>query len=416
MRRTILHIAQSSEAGVARVVMDLAAGQCARGDQVIVACPVAGTLWWAAGRRGARVVRWDAVRSPGPALPREVAGVRRIVDSVRPDVVHLHSAKAGLAGRLAIRGRLPTVYQPHAWSFDAVSAAALRRATVRWERSGARWAHQVVCVSEGERAHGAAVGIRSRYTVVRNGVDLDWLTPPEASSRDAARQRLGVCGTGPLAVCVARLCRQKGQDVLLDAWAEVEERIPGAGLVLVGGGPDRSVLAARASPSVGFAGAVVDPRDWYLAADLVVLASRWEAGMALAPLEAMACSRPVVVTDVPGAREFLPPRHVPFAVVPLEDPGALAAAMARLLADPPTGRALGAEAGAHIRRHHDVRQVVERMYTVYDDARSVWEAGLHGRQDEREQRGRQGRWAKPISECRAGRSRGTAPETRRTAG
>ncbi|GAA3828849.1 glycosyltransferase [Streptomyces coacervatus] len=378
MRRTILHLAQSSEAGVARVVTDLAAGQCARGDRVIVACPAAGTLSWTAAQRGAEVVPWDAVRSPGAALPREVAGVRRIVDLVRPDVVHLHSAKAGLAGRLAILGLLPTVYQPHAWSFDAVSAV-LRTATVQWERAGARWAHQVVCVSDGERAHGVAAGIRSRYAVVRNGVDLDWCSPPEAGSRAAARYRLGVSGAGPLAVCVARLCRQKGQDVLLDAWAQIEERLPQARLVLVGGGPDRSVLAARAPSTVGFAGTVVDPRDWYLAADLVVLASRWEAGMALAPLEAMACSRPVVVTDVPGAREFLPARHVPFAVVALDDPGALASAVVRLLADPAAGRALGEEAQAHVRRHHDVRRVVERMYTVYDEARRVWAAGVHGR-------------------------------------
>ncbi|MDH6588683.1 glycosyltransferase involved in cell wall biosynthesis [Streptomyces sp. SAI-133] len=377
MTRAILHITQSSEAGVARVVTDLAAGQCAKGDRVTVACPGVGTLTWTAAQRGARTVCWDAVRSPGPALPGEVAGVRRIVDLVRPDVVHLHSAKAGLAGRLALRGRLPTVYQPHAWPFAAVSPA-LRTAAVRWERAGARWAHQVVCVSEGERAQGVAAGIRSRCTVVRNGVDLDWLTPPGASSRAAARYRLGVLGTGPLAVCVARLCRQKGQDVLLDAWTEVEARLPEARLVLVGSGPDGSLLTARASPTVGFAGAVVDPRDWYLAADLVVLASRWEAGMALAPLEAMACSRPVVVTDVPGAREFLPAPHVPFALVPLEEPGALAAAVTRLLADPATSRALGAEAQAHIRRHHGVRQVVERMDTVYDDAHRVWAAGLRG--------------------------------------
>ena len=377
MSRAVLHIAQPGEAGVARVVADLAAEQCARGDRVVVACPGTGTLARTAARRGARVLPWDAVRSPGPALPREVAAVRRIVDLVRPDVVHLHSAKAGLAGRLALRGHLPTVYQPHAWSFDAVSAV-LRTAAVQWERTGARWAHQVVCVSEGERSHGAAAGIPARYTVVRNGVDLGWCTPPDASSRAAARYRLGVSRTAPLAVCVARLCRQKGQDVLLDAWAEIEDRMPQARLVLVGGGPDRPVLAARASPAVGFAGAVADPRDWYLAADLVVLASRWEAGLALAPLEAMACARPVVVTDVPGAREFLPPRHVPFAVVPLADPGALAAAVVRLLADPAVGRALGEQARAHVRRHHDVRHVVERMYTVYDDACRVWSTGVKG--------------------------------------
>ena len=58
---------------------------------------------------------------------------------------------------------------------------------------------------------------------------------------------------------------------------------------------------------------------WYRAADLAVLPSLWE-GMALTPLEAMACGRPVVVTDVGGARECLPPGHEDSCLVPAEDP------------------------------------------------------------------------------------------------
>ncbi|NEA48622.1 glycosyltransferase, partial [Streptomyces sp. SID10815] len=70
---------------------------------------------------------------------------------VRPDLVHAHSAKAGLAGRLAVRGRIPTVFQPHAWSFEAVGGATAALA-LRWERWGTRWAARTVCVSEAERA------------------------------------------------------------------------------------------------------------------------------------------------------------------------------------------------------------------------------------------------------------------------
>ncbi|WP_420713241.1 glycosyltransferase family 4 protein, partial [Streptomyces sp. Tu 6176] len=103
----------------------------------------------------------------------------------------------------------------------------------------------------------------------------------------------------PLVVCVGRLCRQKGQDVLLRAWGPVAERVPGARLVLVGDGPDHDRLRDLAPPSVAFTGAVADPLPWYRAADVVVLPSRWE-GMALAPLEAMACARPVVAADVGG--------------------------------------------------------------------------------------------------------------------
>jgi hypothetical protein len=63
-----------------------------------------------------------------------------VVEEVRPDLVHAHSAKAGLAGRLAVRGRIPTVFQPHAWSFEAVGGvtAALASAGSGGVRGGPR--------------------------------------------------------------------------------------------------------------------------------------------------------------------------------------------------------------------------------------------------------------------------------------
>lgn len=80
-----------------------------------------------------------------------------MIGRLRPDVLHAHSAKAGLAGRLAVRGGVPTVFQPHAWSFDAVGGATAALA-LRWERFGARWADRVLCVSEAERRAGEAEG------------------------------------------------------------------------------------------------------------------------------------------------------------------------------------------------------------------------------------------------------------------
>ncbi|MFD5910037.1 glycosyltransferase [Streptomyces massasporeus] len=374
-RFTVLHIAQSSGGGVARVVADLAARQEARGDRVVVACLPDTRLSTAAAQGGAEVRVWNARRSPGPALLKEAIDLRRIVDRVRPDVVHLHSSKAGLAGRLALRGALPTVFQPHAWSFEAVTGS-MAVATVRWERAGARWAHRLVCVSEGERSQGEAAGVHASYTIVRNGVDIGHFDSATAPSRETVRARLGIAASTPLVVCVARLCRQKGQDVLLAAWPSVVDRIPGARLVLVGDGSDRAALAARAPSAVSFAGDVADPRDWYIAADLVTLSSRWEAGMALAPLEAMACSRPVVVTDVPGAREFLPPRQATDCLVPRDDPAALGGKLTHLLADRASGRALGRQAHDYTRRHHSVDQVVDRMYAVYGDAVRAWADGV----------------------------------------
>ncbi|MBW5487125.1 glycosyltransferase, partial [Streptomyces bambusae] len=296
----------------------------------------------------------------------------RLVRRVRPALLHAHSAKAGLAGRLAVRGSLPTVFQPHAWSFDAVGGTTGALA-LRWERYGARWADRVLCVSEAERRAGEAAGIAARWAVVRNGVDLGHFRPggPDPD-HDKALARAGLPlpaafrGDGPLAVCVGRLCQQKGQDILLGAWPQVRATVPGARLALVGDGPDTERLRRSAPPGVLFAGAAADIRPWLRAADLVVLPSRWE-GMALAPLEAMACGRPVLVSDVSGARESLPPGHGRHCLVRPEDPAALAGALGRLLPAPRLLAELGEQAGQYVRTEFDVRRTTDAVTGLYQE-------------------------------------------------
>ncbi|MCC9308277.1 glycosyltransferase [Kitasatospora sp. RB6PN24] len=371
MQLTILHVSQPVDGGVARVVADLVRGQRAAGHRVVVACPSGGRLPREAVAAGAELLDWPARRSPGPSVLGEAATLRRLVRRAGPDVVHLHSAKAGLVGRLAVRGRVPTVFQPHAWSFEATTGI-VTRLTVRWERRAARWATSVLCVSEQERADGVAHGIHADYTVIPNGVDLAHYALAERAERRTARLSLGLDLNEPLAVCVGRLCRQKGQDVLLAAWPAVARRVPGARLALVGGGPDAAVLAAqaRALPEpyrVRLAGEVPDPRPWLAAADLVVLPSRWE-GMALAPLEAMAMGRPVLLTDVSGAREQLPPDDHEAALIPVDDPAALTSALAAALADPLECARRGAAVRAWVCERHDIRTVIARVSQLYRES------------------------------------------------
>lgn len=365
---TILHVSQPVDGGVARVVVDLVRGQREAGCRVLVACPPGGFLSAEASGAGALVVDWPAERSPGPSTVAESWRLRRIIRGAAPDVLHLHSSKAGLAGRLAVRGELPTVFQPHAWSFAAVEGS-LAAATLRWERYATRWTRAVLCVSEQERRDGEAAGLCADWRVVPNGVDLRHFAPADSAARRAARISLGLDQSAPLAVCLGRLCRQKGQDVLLEAWPEVAARVPAARLALVGGGPEAVALAerVRALPEptrVRLVGGVEDARPWLAAADLVVLPSRWE-GMALAPLEAMATARPVLLTDVPGARECLPPARRTAGVVPAENPVALAERMAELLVDRIECERLGVSAREHMAAHHDVRDVIKRVNGVY---------------------------------------------------
>ena len=356
----MLHVSQPVDAGVARCVADLVTDQVERGWRVAVACPRDGGLANEARERGAVHVDWCAEREPGLAVARETREIARVIGSLRPDLVHLHSSKAGLAGRLALRGRRPTVFQPNAWSFEA-GTELVRAAALRWERLAARWTDVVVCVSDAERVRGESAGIRARWRVVPNGVDVSVFETASADDRAEARHRLGL-GERPLVVCIGRLSRQKGQDVLLDAWPSVVERVPAAELVLVGNGPDEASLATRAANGVRFVGRRDDVADWLAAADVVTLPSRWE-GLSFVMLEAMARARSVVATDVAGAREALDGSAG--AVVPIEAPAPLAHALVERLLDPGKATAEGREGRRRIETSYDVRRTTALMAAVY---------------------------------------------------
>jgi glycosyltransferase involved in cell wall biosynthesis len=215
----------------------------------------------------------------------------------------------------------------------------------------------LVCVGDGEAALGRARGIRGRYEVVRNGVDLARYTPASEGQRLAARTALGLDPAAPVAVCVGRITVQKGQDVLLSAWPRVTVRHPDATLVIVGDGELLTVLGRRAPAGVRFTGAAEDVRVFYAAADVVVLPSRWE-GLSLSLLEAMACARPVVASAVSGLADALPSDAG--AVVPVGEAVALGEAIVARFDDPERARAEG-ELAAQAAAAHDLRHTLDRL-------------------------------------------------------
>jgi len=352
---TVLHVTQPTDAGVATYVAALTADQLGRGWEVAVACPPDGRLSRDLADRAVRHLPWRADRSPRPNSAIEALELRRLIDRVGPDVVHLHSSKAGLAGRLAIRGRLPTIFQPHGWSWLAASARMVP-ATLAWERFAARWTTVYVCVGSAEADQGRTHGLRGRYRVVRNGVDLTRFLPAGERDRRAARALLDIPADAPLAVCVGRVTRQKGQDLLLAAWPAVRGRCAEARLAIVGGGDLLEPLRHQAPPGVFFTGPVDDTRPWYVAADVAVLPSRWE-GLPLTMLEALATGRPVVGNDIPGIADALPAGAG--ATVPRDDVDALADAISSRILRPGKARAEGTAAArsaadeADLRRAHD---------------------------------------------------------------
>ncbi len=370
----ILHVAESTDGGVGVFVAALVQRQLGHGDEVGVAAPSAGPVPGRLVAAGARHLAWEATPQPGRTVPGELRSLARTLRAFDPDVVHLHSSKAGFVGRLLVRGRRPTILQPHAWSFFA-REGKVRDATLAWERAAARWAHVVLCVSEDERRLGREAGVAADYRVLPNGVNLEHFPRLGPGARSAARRALGL-GDGPLVVCAGRLHRQKNQHGLLDAWPAVRAAVPGARLVLVGDGPDGDALRARAVEGVELVGSTDDVRPWFAAASLVAQPSRWE-GMSLSLLEAMACGRSVVVSDVPGMAEVV--TGGVGALVPPEDASALARAICERLADRARADAEGAAGRARIEAHHDRDTQHEGIDRLYAELTGGTATGREGR-------------------------------------
>ena len=358
----VLHVSQPVEGGVPTVIGDYVE-QLSRAEvDVAVACP-SGPLADGLVDLGVPWLPWVAGRQPDSSVVGETRRLGRLVRDWAPDVVHLHSAKAGLAGRLALRGRLPTVFQPHAWSFEA-AAGVVRAASIAWEVRGSRWSNVTVCVSDAEREIGRRNGVRGNLAVVRNGVDTTrWVPRDQTEARLAAGVPLDV----PVAVCAGRLCEQKGQVDLVRVWHDVRAAVPDATLVLVGDGPDRDRIVGQAAglgEGIRVVGHTGNVASWFAVADVVVAPSRWEA-MAMVPLEAQASGRAVIATDVAGMAEALGSEGV---IVARADNEALRSALVGSLRDRPALARRGRAARRHALARPEWEELALRLLEIYRSA------------------------------------------------
>jgi glycosyltransferase involved in cell wall biosynthesis len=360
-----------SGGGVAENVLQLATGLSARGYDVELAGPPESPAYpsLAGGEVAIHRLPFRAgLRSPGADVVA-LAGLVRLLRAGGYDLVHAHSGKAGALGRIgAALTSVPAVYSPHSFPFVGDFPAARRAATKGIERLLAPVARKIICVCEEERrvALRHRVAGPDRLEVVYHGC----APCPRDGHRD--ERLMALREGGPLAAAVAGLRRQKRLEVFLEAAPLVLARLPTARLALVGNGPERDRLAARAR-SLGldrderfallpFEG----PMARYLRTiDVYVLPSGWEA-LPIGVLEAQACGVPQVATDVGGTREAVVADTG--VLVPPRDPAALACAITDLLADGERRAVLGENSRRRHARHFRLDRMVAETAAVYGRA------------------------------------------------
>lgn len=321
----------------------------------------------------------DLRRATGLQVSATLGAARRLdslVRTFRPDVLHAHSLQFSttvLAARLARRQHLPLVVTAHIAGFEHLPEPWRTIAGLHDRLVGGfvlRRAHTVTAVSDAVAAHLADHRPPvPPIVVIPNGVDLARFASDAGRPDDATRL-----------VLIGRLVANKGADVAIQALPIIAHHIPGIHLDVLGDGPLRSHLEARASSMrvrdrVRFHGHVDDVAAHLQQGGVLIRPSLTE-GMPLAVLEAMAAGLPVIASSVPGNRTLIEDGTTGI-LVPPADHEALAHAVIRLAGDEVLRQRL-TDAGRRLAETHTWDDTAAGIEAVLRDAAEARTHVPHG--------------------------------------
>jgi glycosyltransferase involved in cell wall biosynthesis len=297
--------------------------------------------------------------------PATLPALLKVIDRKQVDILHMHGYGATTFGRLAgaIR-RIPTIVHEHANLTDTP-----------WFQKAADYAllpFTDIGIAVSESTAQFLIGARkvpaARVKVVYLGVPLEEFSRPRSAQDTAeARRELGAAPGDFIAGTVTRLHDSKGNEFLVDAARLVLDQRPNARFFVVGEGPLREPLEARArAVNLGdrfvFHGFARDVARVTSAFDLSVFPSLWE-GTPLTVFEALAMGKPIVATDADGLLDVL--THDRDArIVPKRDAKALADEIVRMIDRPEERARLGAGA-RETGRQYDIAAFVRKMERLY---------------------------------------------------
>lgn len=218
--------------------------------------------------------------------------IKNIANQVHPDIIHLHSSKAGALGRWAFNGRrIPIFYTPHGYSFLMSNNSGLQRIIYRLiETVSSKRNCTTISCSKGE--HQESLKLTSNATYVDNGINMEQL---DGTLKDIDTDKQSVFTVFTL----GRICYQKNPKL----FNQIAEALPHVRFLWIGDGELRHELTA---PNIEVTGWLErkEALEYSVSADAFILTSLWE-GLPMALLEAMYMKKVCIVSDVIGNRDVI---------------------------------------------------------------------------------------------------------------
>jgi len=309
-------------------------------------------------------IRWHVL----PDLVQPISPMRdlkalhqclRLLRQVKPDVVHAHTSKAGVIGRLAASlAEIPCIFTAHTWCFAEGTNWKWRVIGTPLEKLAARVSSRIITVSDANRDLALRRGIAApeKLITVHNGIpDCPHRATPDSHAI-------------PTIVMVARFSQQKAQSMLVDAVHSIP--VPFR-LAFVGEGPlreavERQVDSLGVRDKVDFLGQRLDIPEILASADIFALFTKWE-GFPISILEAMRAGLPVVASDVNGVHEAITDGHTGF-LIPPGDVDLFRDRLMQLLLDAKLRRRMGLEGRRRFQREFTAESMIRKTSALY------WEA------------------------------------------
>lgn len=290
----------------------------------------------------------------------------------RPDIVHTHSSKAGMLGRLAARlsGVPIVVHTVHGPSFHDRQSQMVQWTVRNIERILALGTDCIISVADTLAEELVRQGVCSpeRVRTVVSGIDFERFPSPSTTLRRSVREALGVSDEDRLVVSVAHLMKDKGHELLIQAASLLLPSEQNVRFVIVGEGRLRAELQSQID-ALGLADHVVlagmreDVPDLLAGADIFVQTS-WREGLSRSLVEAMYSGLAVVATDVGATREVVREGETGYLVAP-GDAAALAKRIGLLLRDADLRLRLGAIARKEMGENRSANTMGRQLHALY---------------------------------------------------
>lgn len=333
--------------------------------------------------RGYGIEHIHIARSMNPlAVLRSFIALVLFLRRERFDVLHVHTPVAALIGRVAARvvGVPLVIYTAHGFYFHEEMPGWKYKLFVAMERFGGLFTDLLFSQSAEDAVDAVAKGIvsRDRVQAIGNGVDVLRFDPGKVGAGGTVRKSLGIPESAYVIGCIGRQVREKGIAEFLRAAELLAARHAQVWFLLIGErlvsdhaqGVNAELVAARLvlGERLVTPGLRNDIPECIAAMDLFCLPS-WREGMPRTIIEAMMMAKPVVATNIRGAREEVV-SEATGVLVPTRSPILLAEAVARFVDNPDWGRRLGATGRERALMLYDERKVVAlQLKSIEHEAR-----------------------------------------------